>query len=59
MSDGWTDGRSRTILNFLIACPKGIVFFKFVDASDQMKDAQLLFCLLDEVVEEVGVQIVV
>ena len=59
MSDGWTDTRSRTILNFLIACPKGTMFLKSVDASDQVKDAQLLFRLLDEVVEEVGVQNVV
>lgn len=28
---------------------------KSVDASNQVKDAQLLFCLLDEVVMEVGV----
>jgi hypothetical protein len=59
MSDGWTDGRSHTILNFLIACPKGTMFLKSVDASDQVKDAQLLFHLLDEVVEEVGVENVV
>jgi hypothetical protein len=59
MSDGWTDQGSRTILNFLIACPKGTMFLKSVDASDQVKDANLLFRLLDEVVEEVGVQNVV
>jgi hypothetical protein len=59
MSDGWTDQRSRTILNFLIAFPKGTMFLKSVDASDQVKDANLLFHLLDEVVEEVGVQNVV
>ena len=59
MSDGWTDQRSRTILNFLVACPKGTMFLKSVDASDQVKDAQLLFRLLDEVIEEVGVQNVV
>jgi hypothetical protein len=35
------------------------MFLKSVDASDQVKDANLLFCLLDEVVEEVGVQNVV
>jgi hypothetical protein len=47
MSDGWTDQRSRTILNFLIAFPKGTMFLKSVDASDQVKDANLLFRLLD------------
>ena len=30
-----------------------------MDASNQVKDAHLLFCLLDDVVEEVGVQNVV
>jgi hypothetical protein len=55
----WTDGRSRTILNLLIVFPKGTMFLKSVDASDQVKDAQLLFCLLDEVVVEVGVENVV
>jgi hypothetical protein len=35
------------------------MFLKSVDASDQVKDAHLLFRLLDEVVEEMGVQNVV
>ena len=34
MSDGWSDGKSRTILNFLIACPKETMFLRSVDASD-------------------------
>jgi hypothetical protein len=59
MSDGWTGQRSRTILNFLISFPKGTMFLKSVDASDQVKDAHLLFRLLDEVVEKIGVQNVV
>jgi hypothetical protein len=32
------------------------MFLKSVDASNQVKDGNLLFRLLDEVVEEVGVQ---
>jgi hypothetical protein len=59
MYDGWTDQRSHTIMNFLISFPKGIMFLKLVDASDQVKDGNFLFRLLDEVVEEVGVQNVV
>ena len=59
MSDGWTDQRNRTIINFLIFCPQGTMFLKSVDASDKVKDGQLLFQLLDEVVEEVGVANVV
>ena len=34
MSDGWTDARGHTILNFLVACPKGTMFLRSVDASD-------------------------
>ena len=59
LSDGWTDQRNRTIINFLVACPKGTMFLKSVDASSHVKDANLIFTLLAEVVEEVGVKHVV
>jgi hypothetical protein len=59
MSDGWSDGKKRTIINFLVSCPQGTMFFRSVDASDRVKDANLLFELLDEVVMEVGVENVV
>jgi hypothetical protein len=55
MSDGWSDGRNRNIINFLVSCPQGTMFLRSVDASDRVKDAKLLFELLDEVVMEVGV----
>jgi len=54
MSNGWTDQKNLTIISFLIFCPQGTRFLKSVDASDRVKDAYLLFQLLDEVVEEVG-----
>jgi len=59
MSDGWTDQRNRTIINFLVFCPQGTMFLKSVDASDKVKDGHLLFQLLDQVVEDVGVANVV
>eukprot|EP00253_Pinus_taeda_P004752 PITA_04752 len=59
MSDGWIDQRNRTIINFLVFCPQGTMFLKSVDASDKVKDGHLLFQLLDQVVEEVGVANVV
>ncbi|KAL6329357.1 hypothetical protein AAG906_017665 [Vitis piasezkii] len=37
MSDGWTDNRQRTLINFLVYCPEGILF-----------DATNLFMLFDE-----------
>ena len=33
MSDGWSDKKGRTLLNFLVHCPQGIMFIKSVDAS--------------------------
>lgn len=53
------DGISHNILCFLIVFPKGTMFMKSVDAFHQVKDAKLLFCLLDEVVVEVGVENVI
>jgi hypothetical protein len=59
MSDGWTDGKGRSILNFLVSCPKGTMFIKSVDASAYTKDAQLLCELLDGFIREIGPQYVV
>jgi hypothetical protein len=59
MSDGWTDRRSRTLINFLVNSPSGTVFLESVDASSYMKTAQKVFELLDSVVEKVGEQNVI
>merc|ERR1711915_742941 len=47
MSDGWTDQKGRSLLNFLVSCPQGTMFMKSVDASHQIKDAKTLCDLLD------------
>jgi len=54
MTDGWTDRRRRTILNFLVNSPKGTVFLKSIDASDICKTTDKIFRMMDDVVEEVG-----
>ena len=59
MSNGWTDQKGRTLINFLVSFPRGTMFFWSRDAFDHVKDVNLLFCLLDEVVEEVGASNVV
>ena len=59
MSDGWTDGKGRSILNFLVNCPKGTMFIKSVDASAYAKDAIRLCELLDGFIREIGPQYVV
>ncbi|PSS08268.1 Zinc finger BED domain-containing protein [Actinidia chinensis var. chinensis] len=59
MVDGWTDQCKRTLINFLVYCPRGIVFLKSVDASDASKTAQLLYKLFREVILFVGPENVV
>jgi hypothetical protein len=54
MSDGWIDGKGRTLFNFLVHCPKGAMFMKSVDASAHVKDVALLCALLDGFIQEVG-----
>ncbi|CAL8115611.1 unnamed protein product [Prunus armeniaca] len=54
MSDGWTDGKNRVLINFLVNSPAGTWFLKSIDASDSIKNGMLLFKHLDDVVKEVG-----
>ncbi|RDX61627.1 hypothetical protein CR513_60125, partial [Mucuna pruriens] len=37
MSDGWTDKKNRTLINFLVNCSSGTMFVKCIDASEFMK----------------------
>lgn len=59
MSDGWTDRKQRTLINFLVNGAKGTVFMESVDASSYMKTGEKVFELLDSFVERVGEQNVV
>nr|XP_025652327.1 uncharacterized protein LOC112748323 [Arachis hypogaea] len=59
MADGWTDRCRRTLINFLVYCPKGTVFLKSVDASNISKTAENLFKLFRDVVLFVGPENVV
>jgi hypothetical protein len=54
MSDGWTNQKDKTLLNFLVKCPKGTMFIKYVDASPHVKDTTLLCELLDGFILEIG-----
>jgi hypothetical protein len=54
MADGWSDQRQRTLINFLVYCPQGVVFVKSVDASGIVKDAEMLCNLFCEVIQWVG-----
>eukprot|EP00253_Pinus_taeda_P004121 PITA_04121 len=59
MSNGWTDQKGRTLINFLVSCPKGTMFMKSMDASSHIKDAKTLCDLLDVFILEVGAKHVV
>ena len=59
MSDGWTNGKSRCLINFLVNSPAGTWFMKSIDASDTIKNGELMFHYLDGVVEEIGEENVV
>ncbi|KAG2291760.1 hypothetical protein Bca52824_038429 [Brassica carinata] len=55
MYDGWRDSVvQKDIINFVVNSPKGSVFIKSVDFSEAVKDANLLFSMLDRMVDEVG-----
>ncbi|XP_022019609.2 uncharacterized protein LOC110919653 [Helianthus annuus] len=58
-SDGWTDRKQRTLINFLVNGSKGTVFMESVDASSYMKTGEKVFELLDGFVERIGEQNVV
>jgi hypothetical protein len=61
MCDGWTDSINHShIMNFLVYCEKGTVFWKSVDASDvDSRNTDYYFQLLDKVVDEIGEEFVV
>src|SRR5436189_6058990 len=53
MCDGWTDKRERTLLNFLVNCPRGTMFVESVDASEYSKTGEKLYELLNKFVDKI------
>jgi len=53
MCDGWTDGKGRSLTNFLVNSPSETVFLKSIDTSNVIKDAKQMFELLDSMIEEI------
>ncbi|KAJ0716017.1 hypothetical protein HanPI659440_Chr13g0508031 [Helianthus annuus] len=47
MSDGWTDRKQRTLINFLVNGSKETIFMESVDASSYMKTGEKVLELLD------------
>ncbi|XP_059075804.1 uncharacterized protein LOC131043866 [Cryptomeria japonica] len=59
MTDGWTDRRNRTLLNFLVSSGGSTMFLKSIDASSHVKNAAYLCEAIEEVIDEVGEENVV
>lgn len=53
MTDGWTDRRKKTIINFLVNSCKGTVFLMSIDALDISKIADRVFKMMDHIVDQV------
>ena len=47
MAGGWTNTRTRSLINFLVYCLRGMIFVKSIDASKIVKSSKNLFnCLM-------------
>ena len=53
VSDGWTDGKGRTLINFVVHCPRGTMFIKSINASTYIKDAALLCKLMEGFIQDI------
>lgn len=51
--------RGKSLINFLVNNSYGTIFLKFINALYAVKDTDMSFQLLDDVVEEVGEYLVV
>lgn len=59
MSDVWPYLKNISLINILVNNPGSILFLKSIEASEQVKDVGFIFKLLDNVVKEIGEQIIV
>ncbi|XP_068328163.1 uncharacterized protein [Pyrus communis] len=53
MLDGWSDGKTRCLINFLVNSPQSTWFLKSVDASTSIKNGDFLYGYLDDVIHEI------
>ena len=53
MPDGWTDRKSKSLINFLVNSPEGTFFYKSIDVSESIKTETFLWEQLDKVVAEI------
>jgi hypothetical protein len=54
MSDGWTDGRTRHLVNFLVNSPAGTFFIDSVNISSLVANKELLADLMEKRINDIG-----
>ena len=54
MSDGWTDQRGRSIINFLLNSAVGTFYLHSIDCTSEMKTGEFIANGLSEVIELIG-----
>ncbi|KAJ0238415.1 HAT dimerization domain-containing protein [Hirschfeldia incana] len=58
-ADTWTNAEGKTMISFLVSCPRGVYFHSSIDATDVAEDSLSLFKCLDKLVEDIGEENVV
>ena len=59
MTDGWTDRKRRSIMNFCVNSREGTTFISSVECSPQSHTGEFIFDYVDKGIEDVGPQNVV
>ncbi|XP_024517030.1 uncharacterized protein LOC112341331 [Selaginella moellendorffii] len=59
VTDGWSDIKKRSLINFMVSSVRGSIFLKAVDSKNAKKTGAWLFEQLKQVIAEVGAENVV
>ncbi|XP_024534776.1 uncharacterized protein LOC112347687 [Selaginella moellendorffii] len=59
VTDGWSDIKKRSFINFMVSSVRGSIFLKVVDSKNTKKTGAWLFEQLKQVIAEVGTENVV
>jgi len=58
-SDGWTDRKSKSLINFLVNSLEETFFYKSIDASESIKTEAFLWEQFDKVMAEIGEEYII
>eukprot|EP01018_Ginkgo_biloba_P039022 Gb_40496 [translate_table: standard] len=54
VSDGWTNARTRPLINVIVVCPKGSMFLNAVNCNGELKDTTFIVNILIDAIESAG-----